>query len=399
MDYHGQCSKLVQIIQNFRHGELDFEIDESHVDKWISQFACDSQAAILQETIYILRDWYFNREYLRTEYIEKVLSFLMEEYHFRTMSELCKGISFVNIQEVGNSQKQLWEMLSSSSVEQYGVSIINAIEHSISHYVYIDDGLYTGSRARKDIYKLLQQLPAESILDVFFLIAGSNGLYYANRELQPFAAERKISLHIHTKKRIYNNHFVHKASMGHRVEETYDPTQSCLWPYNLYQSDQVVEDYVKTLEAQATFHKRTLYRSYPWSSDKGVFSSVANRNIVEKEFLHKGIDIVSRYADNKGIYPLGYNLWPSFGFGSFCASDLNISNTCHVVLWSTNGWYPLLPRRINESGDKEFNDAEWDEIFFSRDQHPYTMCPDCGNLFGIEDDGGNGFCINCARKH
>ena len=29
----------------------------------------------------------------------------------------------------------------------------------------------------------------------------------------------------------------------------------------------------------------------------------------------------------------------------------------------------------------------------------YNMCPDCGNFFGLEDDGGNGFCVNCAWKH
>ncbi len=29
----------------------------------------------------------------------------------------------------------------------------------------------------------------------------------------------------------------------------------------------------------------------------------------------------------------------------------------------------------------------------------YNTCPDCGCRIGIENDGGNGFCINCAWKH
>ena len=29
----------------------------------------------------------------------------------------------------------------------------------------------------------------------------------------------------------------------------------------------------------------------------------------------------------------------------------------------------------------------------------YNMCPDCGTYFGLEKDGGNGFCIDCAWKH
>lgn len=33
------------------------------------------------------------------------------------------------------------------------------------------------------------------------------------------------------------------------------------------------------------------------------------------------------------------------------------------------------------------------------DSYPFTTCPDCGVDISIENDGGNGFCINCAPKH
>ena len=29
----------------------------------------------------------------------------------------------------------------------------------------------------------------------------------------------------------------------------------------------------------------------------------------------------------------------------------------------------------------------------------YTTCPDCGCKINFENDGGNGFCINCAPEH
>lgn len=50
----------------------------------------------------------------------------------------------------------------------------------------------------------------------------------------------------------------------------------------------------------------------------------------------KGIAITQNIQEHKGLYPLGYNLTPSLGFGSFCATDLNISNTCPIVLWWGN---------------------------------------------------------------
>lgn len=87
---------------------------------------------------------------------------------------------------------------------------------------------------------------------------------------------------------------------------------------------------------------------------------------------------------------------------------MNISNTCPLVLWWGNNtdkgdvldaWYPLLPRRVNP---REKAKNHWDDMVFwgernSMDQ--YNMCPDCGGYFGLEEDGGNGFCIDCAWKH
>ena len=29
----------------------------------------------------------------------------------------------------------------------------------------------------------------------------------------------------------------------------------------------------------------------------------------------------------------------------------------------------------------------------------YNICPDCGEKFDMENDGGNGFCIKCAQNH
>ena len=79
-------------------------------------------------------------------------------------------------------------------------------------------------------------------------------------------------------------------------------------------------------------------------------------------FLIKGLSILPECSIDKGLYPLGYDINPSFGFGSFCANDFNISNTCPVVLWwdADSNWYPLLPRRINSKADFQGITA-WEE--------------------------------------
>ena len=39
---------------------------------------------------------------------------------------------------------------------------------------------------------------------------------------------------------------------------------------------------------------------------------------------------------------------------------------------------------------------DWEE--YAGDK-PYTTCLDCGRPISFENDGGNGFCIDCAPEH
>lgn len=140
------------------------------------------------------------------------------------------------------------------------------------------------------------------------------------------------------------------------------------------------------------------FRNAGYQYTEGIFS---NRDIVEEEFLKKGIVITENIQDHKGLYPLGYNLTPSFGFGSFCATDLNISNTCPIVLWWRNViekgneldcWYPLLTRRISDKDANPF-DVDW-EIEENEDDgydDVFGTCSDCGCGISLRNDGGNGF--------
>ena len=44
------------------------------------------------------------------------------------------------------------------------------------------------------------------------------------------------------------------------------------------------------------------------------------------------------------------------------------------------------------------NRTSYEELARS-DDDTYDTCPDCGSRIGIDNDGGNGFCINCAPNH
>lgn len=394
--------EIADIIKDYRSGELPFQLDSGHVEKWVCQFCEEAQETILSETLHILRQWYFSNSRV-DEFLDSVVDYLKREYDADSVQELIKDTVFLSNQTEGWSQKKLLHRLASRIEEQYGLELITTPKSQTKHYVYIDDGLYTGKRSRADLDSCLYWVPKNARLDAFYVVASANGLWHVHQKLDTLLRRDNITLKIHRWMLIYNDRFI--RTDGNSTE--YSPTVSCLWPdLSLTSCADIVEycNYLKTIKEN---YEKRMYRVHPWANDKGIFTSLENRNVVEKEFLLKGIQILQHGKKENGLYPLGFNLWPSFGFGSFCAFDMNISNTCPVVLWWGNieakgdvldNWYPLLPRRVNaREALAEAEDTQCWEENDSSDQ--YNMCPDCGSYFGIETDGGNGFCINCSWNH
>lgn len=273
------------------------------------------------------------------------------------------------------------------------------------HYVYIDDGLYTGSRLRKDIERCIGMIPEGACIDIIFLVACSSGLSYSKRELEKLCSSRNISVCIHRWREICNN----KTMTMNSTEISYEMVQECLWASSKLSRIPVIISYEKELENSRGKKLYYCFRNSRYEYSEGIFTSSENRDIVEKEFLIRGIEIVENIQVHKGMYPLGYNLTHSFGFGSFCATDLNISNTCPLVLWWGNVknkgdeldcWYPLLPRRISSQDINPFV-ADWVEEVEGNDGYDdiFNICPHCGTGISIGNDGGNGFCIECVENH
>lgn len=397
-----QLRALAGIIGDYRKGELDYPIDTHHIENWLSQFEKETQDIILEETLYVLDKWYFglNRFY---EFYEKVLKYLEKKYLLNE-ADLVRNIVFVSLQRKGNSQESMLRQLNEIIGERHGFGINTSIDLKKMSYAYIDDGLYTGVKARKDLKEVVMQLPEGASLDVFYLIGAEQGIEYSEEQLKTFAKERSINIKMFRLEPLSNKRLYYD---GTTMGSLFSP-QYCLWPERSVDSIPKIKDYIDRNIRYKIKNEKYLFRCVECMDDCGVFSSVNNRRIVETEFLKKGIEIAKHCQDN-GLYPLGFNSWPSLGFGSFCATYMNISNTCPLVLWWGNNkkegnvldfWYPLLPRRINKTEETNlFEDPPERYLKTHRASEPYNTCPDCGKLFGLDEDGGNGFCIDCAWKH
>lgn len=410
MNNPDQIERLLEIIGDFRKDEIGSLMCKEHVARWLSQFSKETRAVVLSEIIHIFEKWYISHDQI-DNFIGKIVSYLSDQLNC-TQNELFSKVCFISKQSEGVSQKRIIDRLVEIYSDNEIAVNVNGIDESLHHYVYMDDGLYTGSRARKDLMQCLKELPPKSDLHVFYVIAASNGLRYVEDILNNKAKEKEITLYFQKWLMLYNDKEefpdrTNPSTTSHRYN-----THSCLWPSVASDENVCIREYREQLQKNAQNAERHPYRDYQWHDDPGVFTCVEHREIVEREFLLHGIEIVNSVATESGMYPLGYNLWPSFGFGSICAFDMNISNTCPLVLWWGNttsrgntldNWYPLLPRRANSAGNEmDFSDIETDydgRHFSPKDHDQYNMCPDCGRFFGICDDGGNGFCIDCAWKH
>lgn len=258
---------------------------------------------------------------------------------------------------------------------------------------------------RKDIKRCLQTIPEGSHIDVIYLIACRSGMDFSKSELEKTCKSKNIKISVHRWREISNNKTITRSDNV----TSYEPVQECLWPSSRLAKLPEISSYIEKLEGINGKKVYYCFRNARYQYTEGIFSNLVNRDIVEEEFLKKGIAITENIQEHKGLYPLGYNLTPSFGFGSFCATDLNISNTCPIVLWWGNViekgneldcWYPLLPRRISNKDVNPF-DADWEPKEIEDDGYDdvFDTCPDCGCDISLRNDGGNGFCIDCAWNH
>lgn len=401
MNRENNLVQLENIIKDYRKGELDFTPDVAHISKWLSQFSPKNQDVILQETLYVFQEWYFSNEYV-DEKVDRIPNYLQKKYNYSTIHEACNSVSFLSLQKDGNSQSTIISRLTERMSDRYGISIKTKIDEDINHYIYFDDGLYTGSRARKELEEIICCLPRDSTLEVFYIVACESAFLYTKKIVSELANQHGITLLVHSWKTLFD---VKSSEWSEDGTERWCARHDCLWPTPSLKANEDVRAYMGLLTGISDAAKNYLFRKANWANDAGVFSTVENRAIVEKEFLLQGIKILKNVSECKGIYPLGYNVFPSLGLGSFCAFEMNISNTCPLVLWWGNNalkgdvldnWYPLLPRRVNP---REELKNHWDDMVFWGEKNTmdqYNMCPKCGMYFGLEEDGGNGFCIDCA---
>lgn len=110
------------------------------------------------------------------------------------------------------------------------------------------------------------------------------------------------------------------------------------------------------------------------------------------------------YIDHtEELYDKEDHIWYNTKYGN-CVSEIEVPLRLSVPVFWTEGDSDSFDLDIPEFEELdrssiEIIDYECTEQSDYLDDPYYDICPDCGQKIALYNDGGNGFCIDCALKH
>ncbi len=302
----------------------------AHVDRWVNQFDSAVQLPILTELDHVLKKTYFNRElvawFLKGLIINKDLA-------GNDPCSFWRGINFLDIQQGGNSQRDMLSLFDSFLYEHCGVHVAGC-GGTEPVYVYLDDVIFTGGRVLQDMSSWIKtSAPAKAKVHIITIAYHRGGQYYAKNKIAEVAdaAKKKIEL------------------VWWRCIEIEDTkarinTSDVLRPTMLPPADTLVAAYAAGMQ-----HK-PIFRTPSSVGMNEFFSSETGRHVLEQEFLKAGVRI-RQMCPHFIAYqrPLGTMGLETLGFGSLIVTYRNCPNNAPLALWAGDPWYPLFERTTNSA--------------------------------------------------
>ena len=319
-------ASIANTIQDYRGGSLPQPIPD-HVEHWVQQFDAAVQLPILQEIDHVLKKIYFSKE--------DVAKFLRGAMRTQKLTgdrpdKFWRSASFLDMQGGGSSQTDMLALFSEQLTEKFGFGI-DECGRSDDVFVYLDDGIFTGNRVRRDLEVWVRdQAPAQAKVHVLCIAQHSGGQYYAKSKIQEVIRASRKNIDIT---------WWHAIQLEDR--RAYSATSDVLRPTAI-PNDPEVQAYVAAMQYQPTL------RTAGSPGVAGLFSSDAAKILLEQEFLKAGVRI-RQLCPNLGATqrPLGHMTLETLGFGSLIVSYRNCPNNAPLVFWVDAPWYPLFPRTTN----------------------------------------------------
>lgn len=318
---------IATTITDYRDGEIKRPTPE-HVDRWIRQFDKGVQLDILVELDYVLKNSYLSRAY-----VEEFLGLLAANpiMFGEDSCSFWKKVVFLNIQGGGRSQRDMLKMFNEILLEECNLGIKDCANHPEGVYLYLDDGIFTGSRVINDLSNWIQNhAPQKAKVHVVIMAAHKGGQWHANTKINEAIKGAKKEIQINW-----------CYCMEVEDRKSYTNATDVLRPVRL-PDEKLVQNYVESMR-----HTQILRIPGKVGFNR-FFSSEKGRHLLEQEFLKAGVRIRSM-CPYLNVYqrPLGNMVLETLGFGSMIVTHRNCPNNSPLALWAGNPWYPLFPRKVN----------------------------------------------------
>lgn len=341
-------NQKITLLSSLSHTITDYQtngilyITPDHIDRWLSQFDAQDQLPILYEMDHIMKRFYFSRSRIKS-YISNFIQKVISTNDPRTV---LSHIQFISTRQSGDSQKMMFHLMEEVLLENYNLALDDIGKQETKIYVYLDDAIYTGNKLRYDsaLQTTHSTLSHAKKLIIYVIAAHRSGLSYALNHVRNSCENFSITSYCPFS--IEDRRFA-----GSQLE--------VLWPE--YMANELIESYTGNL---LDFDGKKLsngkiFRDASNFPEK-LFSSSQGREIVERAFLLKGLEIIQRNKRKApSMRPLGFMKLASLGFGTFFITYRNIANNCPLVLWwgdpnyspahPFGQWYPLFPRKTNNN--------------------------------------------------
>ena len=316
---------LAKTIADYRQGEIQPRTP-ALINEWLQQFPHAIQDSLLSALNYVLCSTYISRDIFR-EFLKKLASTkkLSSDYSPR---DYWLRANLLNIQQGGNSQKELLEMFDEVLREIHGFGI-DQTGMPDGDFIYLDDCIGTGSRLRSDVCNWLEGKSLNNVnISVITAIIYTGSWWF----IEKIRETSEVDLHR-----------IALAEMENRREHR--DQADVLWPASIPSHD-AVRQYCTYLEGMGY---PPVLRSAGNPGLSGIFRDDDQKILLEEVFLIRGCEVRKEQINlPEKFRPLGYSHLRTPGFGSMFVTYRNCPNNCPLALWAEQEDYPaLFPRKTN----------------------------------------------------
>lgn len=316
------CASIVETIKDY-HSKPTI----AHVDRWVSQFTADVQLPLLCEMDHVLKKTYFS--------LNRVNGFLQgllkaEKLAGADPCTFWKSVGFLQVQQRGNSQREMLAILDAALRNQCGFPISECGKGATT-FIYVDDAIFSGGHVLADLNTWIEKsAPKKAHVHIVVMAFHRYGQWYTENKLKEAAKESAKDVTTTWWRAI------EVEDRKSRINQS-----DVLRPVSLPDSDPV-RQYAGSLRYPVVFRKSG------HAGENDFFSGEEGRGLLEQQFLMAGVNIRS-VCPNLNAYqrPLGNMVLETLGFGSMFVTFRNCPNNAPLALWAGDPWHPLFPRTTN----------------------------------------------------